>query len=123
MSPFSGIEQRSPYHLLRDLVVGQRLLVEDPLILVAAGVAFELRSKPALRSLENCGTIPVYWRANGTAGAGSFHGILKACAAQDDGTGGFVDLSRFEGTIYIAPTSGSVCRVVRFQAIAPEGQS
>lgn len=117
------LEQRSPYHLLRDLVIAQRLLVEDPKMKFVAGLILSGDKRAAIRTIENCGTVAVYWRCNGDASAASFHGVLKACTLDDDGTGGFVDLSRFQGDIYVAPATGSAIRVTAFEALPLEGQS
>jgi len=117
------LEQRSDHYLLRDLVMGQTLLVEDPHMVVADGLVFDGAKRAAIRTLENSGTNAVYWRVNGVPAAGSFHGVLKACTTQDDGTGGFIDLSRFRGSIYLASVDGAAFRVTAFQALSCEGQS
>jgi len=118
------LDIRSPYNLLRNLVEAQQLEVFDPLIVTAASPGVVSEDKRwAIRSLENCGTNAVYWRVGGIPSAGSFHGILKGSVAADDGSGGFVDLSRFRGPVYLASVDGAAMRVVVFQALGPEGQS
>jgi hypothetical protein len=120
---FPGIELRTPYQLLQSLVMGQELLVQDPIIFAAAGLILPSKRLVGIRTLENVGTVSVFWRIGGAPSAGSFHGVLKGCTVANDGTGGFVDLSRFVGDVYIAPTTGSTCNVVAFQALPKEAQS
>lgn len=116
-----AVEVRSNYGLLRDLASAPDALVNDPILLEAAGKAIPNVRNQAVKTIENCGTTPVYWKIGGLPSAGSFHGVLKACTANDDGTGGFVDLSRVPGDIWIAPTTGSTCRVVCMYARSIEG--
>jgi hypothetical protein len=120
---FPGIELRTPYQLLQALVMGRDMLIQDPIIFEAGGLILPYERLAGIRTLENAGTVSVYWRVGGLPSAGSFHGVLKGCTAANDGTGGSVDLSRFVGDIYIAPTTGSTCRVVAFQAIPKEVQA
>lgn len=119
---FPGVELRTSYQLLQALVMGQDMLVQDPIIFDAGGLILPTDRLSGIRTLENAGTVSVFWRIGGLPTVNSFHGVLKACTAANDGTGGFIDLSRFIGDVYIAPTTGSTCRVVAFQALPKESQ-
>lgn len=120
---FPGIEMRSPYQLMQALVMGQDLLVQDPIIFTAAGLILPAKRFVSIRTLANVGTVAVMWRIGGTPTTDSFHGVLGAGNTANDGFGGTVDLSRFRGNVYIAPITGSTCRVVAFQAMSEESLS
>lgn len=96
-------------------------LVEDPKLMEAAGKIITYRKHQNIRTLENCGTVPVYWKIGSPPSAGVFGGVLKACLTNDDGNGGFIDLSRIPGDVYIAPVTGSTCRVVANVSVGIEG--
>ena len=114
---------RTPYQLFQAAAMGMDMFVQDPIILLTSGMILPSKKFSAIRTLTNIGTVAVLWRIGGTPSIDSYHGVLKACSAVNDGTGGSVDLSRFFGDVYIAPITGTTCRVVAFQALPKEAQS
>ena len=115
---------RTNHTLLRDLVCAQELFVNGFKLITANSTAATPASskslKWAIRTLENSGITAVYWGVGAVPSAGGFHGVLRACTAADDGTGGFVDISRFNGDIFLVAVTGAP-RVAIFEATAPEG--
>ena len=108
---------RSSWQLLNDLVSAQDLLIHPPRILIANGEAFPKNKDMVLRSLQNLGTDVIYWYvapAPDNASTVNFHGVLAAGDAEDDGKGGIVDLSRFQGRVSIYCTGTP--RVATFEA-------
>jgi len=114
--------------LIRDQVIAQKLVIDAPRLVIAAGEAFDDQEGVCLRVLQNCGTTACYYLVYDdkdpvtpptNPSAGNFHGILAGGSAQDDGLGSILDCSRFKGRILVAPVSGGV-RLATFQARGPE---
>lgn len=114
--------RRSVSSLLRDTLIAQKLNVAAPrLVTGLANVVTEVftaKQGVAFRMIQNCGTTAVKVAVNTDVDATSFHFVLAACSAQDDGLGSVQDLSRFEGRVTI--TSTGAYRVCTFEAMAPE---
>ena len=68
---------------------------------------------PAFLLIQNVGTTPVFYRlANFASGAGAcsttnYTGILAACTADEDGTGGVISFSGYTGGISFRVASGT----------------
>ena len=68
---------------------------------------------PAFLLIQNVGTTPVFYRlANFASGAGActttnYTGILAACTADEDGTGGVISFSGYTGGITFRIASGT----------------
>lgn len=114
--------RRTDFQLLRDLIVAQELFILPPALIEANGLAMDAKRFYAIRIMQNCGTVAVYWKFGSAPSVNSFHGIMKAGAAVDDGNGGVVDLSRARGEVYILAATGNP-RIAVLQALAPEGAS
>ena len=118
------LDVRSGYQLVRDLTSAPDVLVNPPRILTGASTvanpAIPYQRGQAVRTLENEGTVAVYWGIGVVPTADTNHGVLKACTVADDGTGGFVDLSRVPGIVHIAPVTGSTCKVATMIAQSHE---
>lgn len=56
-------------------------------------------------AIQNLGTNPLYVRLDASASTTVFHFILKACAVQDDGSGGFYSDTVHLDQVTIAGTS------------------
>lgn len=110
---------RSSRQLLLDAIRAQDLIVESPKIVTAAGIALADENGVAVRTLQNVGTVAVFYVLDPTNNPSfnNMHGVLAAGTSNNDGTGGFVDLSRFRGTVRVGPADGSsAIRVATFQA-------
>lgn len=125
-------EYRSVDALIRDQVIAQKLIIDPPKLIEAAGEAFDDAEGVCIRVLQNCGTTACYYKVvddkdfsaaapatNPSAAAKDWHGIIAGGSAQDDGLGSIVDFSRFKGRILVAAVSGGV-RLATFQARGPE---
>jgi hypothetical protein len=73
----------------------------------AADIALK---KDEILFIQNLSTSPLYVRLGPGATANAFHIALKACAVNDDGTGGTTEISDFGGAVSLASAS------VRFSA-------
>jgi hypothetical protein len=68
---------------------------------------------PAFLLIQNVGTTPVFYRlANFASGAGAcsttnYTGILAACTADEDGTGGVISFAGYTGGISFVVASGT----------------
>ena len=68
---------------------------------------------PAFLLIQNVGTTPVFYRlANFASGAGAcsttnYTGILAACTADEDGTGGVISFSGYTGGLSFRVASGT----------------
>lgn len=70
------------------------------MIIAATGAAQDLNyddRTPCVIILQNCSTNNVKWAIGSTATADSFHGIIGACSATDDGFGGILTLPGIRG--------------------------
>lgn len=77
-----------------------------PQIKTAAGIISPDRFTRALCVLQNNKDTVLLVAINNTPTANAYHWALKACSADDDGTGGSIDLSGIRGNIHIAAASG-----------------
>lgn len=66
-----------------------------------------LAANPIRKSwaIQNLGTNPLYVRLAASASTTVFHFILKACAVQDDGSGGYYSDTQHLEIVTIAGTS------------------
>lgn len=103
--------------LTESLVYANSLIVDGPQLVLANGIALEQRNGTMIRTLQNCGTVPVKWKIDedNNPTADSFHGVLAACTAVDDGTSPILDLSAIDGVVRILGVGGNP-RVATFQA-------
>lgn len=117
--------RRGPGSFLQNAVDARNLDVRQPTIKTSAdGIAvtvFEDEVGVAIRAMQNCCAFPVKYAINQTVTANSFHGILAACSATDDGLGSYVDLSKFRGYVSVLATGGAL-RLATFIAYNPERQ-
>lgn len=122
-------EFRSTEAYIRDAVLAQKLVIDPPKLIVAAGEAFDDQGGVALRFLQNCATVACYYKVVDDSNAATapsnpsaidFHGVMNACTVQDDGTGGQMDCSRFKGRILVAGVGGGAVRLATFQGRGPE---
>jgi hypothetical protein len=101
---------RGVIQLLQDLAQSQELVVEPASIKTADGLVSPAAEGYVIRWLQNNGTTAVkVGLGPDVAEANSFHTTLAAGSADDDGTGGFIDLSWYKGDISIY--SGGANRV------------
>lgn len=56
-------------------------------------------------SIQNLGTNPLFVKRGAGATTSSFDFVLKACTAQDDGSGGFYTDDLYKGVVSVAGTS------------------
>jgi hypothetical protein len=115
--------QRTPVQLLKDAIRPQDLFVLTPNIVILDGIAILNRAEYVIKTLHNMAIEAVYFTCDGsTPSSSNFHGVLAGGTAEDDGTGGYIDLSRFRGEIRILASSGSprvAVFVARLQAPNP----
>lgn len=114
---------RAPGAFLKGAIDARDLDVREPNIVEAndgvSTLVFEDEPHVGIRYLQNCCAFPVKYAINQPVTADSFHGILAACDATDDGLGSPVDLTRFRGAIYAMATGGAM-RVATVIAYTPE---
>lgn len=88
------------------LSLGQASAANTPSIQTAAGNALVANGDRKAWSVQNLGTNPLFVRLGESASASVFHYVLKGCAAQDDGSGGFISGDdTYRGVISVAGTS------------------
>lgn len=117
-------ERRSSTSLrLAQVATQPGVKILGPRIVSANGQALEKRAFGAFRQLQNCGTLPVKYLVSNTGdcAADTFHGILAACTAVDDGLGSVVQFGITGDRVTIFGVGGNP-RVAVFEGIAPEGQ-
>jgi len=130
MPPFTTVSiqssvpngRRSALQLLEAAVQSQpELVVLPPLLLTANGQALEARTGSAFRILQNCGTVPVKFLVDpeNSPTADTFHGILAACSAVDDGLGSIVNFSQIPRRVSILGVGGNP-RVCVWEACLPK---
>jgi hypothetical protein len=109
---------RNQRQLLELLAKSQQYTIDPPNVVVANGVALADKPNLFIRTLQNCGTIPVKWIVGSTVNptSNSFHGVLAACTDIDDGSSSILDLSSIKGDVRILGVGGSP-RVATFQAV------
>lgn len=61
--------------------------------------------------VQNLGTTPLYVKFGAGASATVFDVILKACAVQDDGSGGYISDEIFKGTVSVYGAASVRCKV------------
>ncbi len=132
---FPGV--RSSYDLLRDMVEAPRTKPLPPRIIAVpaapnSGVkCFGDRLDIKTRKLQNCGTVPVKICVNmnpaldnnGAAAqpsTESFHHILAAGNAKDDGLGSMGDYSQFEGEVWAYVDGAVAGRLSTFETLTPD---
>lgn len=108
-------ERKTPASFIRDSVLAGRYQTNGGLW-TQNGEIFPDEDNVAFRQIQNCGTVPVKVMVNDAASAALFCGVLAACAAQDDGTGGVMDCSKFRGSISIIGI-GAVARVAWIKSV------
>ena len=125
-SPQAAVStRRDKMSLLRAAVATQpEIAVLGPNIITGNNQAVEaLAERPycAFRQLQNCGTTAVKYLVSkeGNCSANSFHGILAACVATDDGLGSVQQFGVTGDRVTIFSTGAF--RVAVFEGIAPEG--
>lgn len=90
-------------------------------IVTANGEVLPKQVGTVFRQIQNCGTVPVKYYVSNTADCSAevFHGILAACVAQDDGTGGAANFDRLTHRVTILGVGGNP-RVAVFVGINPD---
>lgn len=80
------------------------------------------------RFLQNCGITALKYKiirsniSQDKVSTNDFHGVLAACAAQDDGLGSQIDLSNIRGSISVMVDSGTIrCCVMQAYVQETEG--
>lgn len=115
--------RRTLGHFLKGAIDARDLAVDTPRIVAANdGVAidaFDSEDNVGFRYLQNCCAFPVKYAIDTDAAAESFHGILAACVATDDGLGSGVDLSKFKGRISVMAIGGAL-RIATIIGYTPE---
>ena len=88
------------------LSLNQASSVNVPAIQTSAGNALAANGDRKAWSIQNLGTNPLFVRLGDSASNTLFHYVLKACSAQDDGSGGFISGDgTYRGVISVAGTS------------------
>ena len=90
----------------------QELTINAGVTVVPAGDLSD-ECSPAFLLIQNVGTAPVFYRlANFASGAGAcsttnYTGILAACTADEDGTGGVISFAGYTGGLSFRVASGT----------------
>jgi hypothetical protein len=123
-TPQSGIGGISSVRSLMERAgkTAQVGLVHPALILTGNGEALPRGSGDKIRWLQNVGTVSVKYLISSSQDCTEnlFHGVLMGGAAQDDGSGGVLDVSSEATRVSIFSTSGAH-RVAVVRVSNPEG--
>lgn len=124
-SPQAGLPtRRSVYQILDALGSPQQSTgILPPNIISANGIALEKQNGTHFRVVQNCGTVPVKFLIDNenNCTADMFHGVLAACASQDDGTGGIINFDKVSDRISVLGVGGTP-RVCVFVGTLPNYQ-
>lgn len=64
------------------------------------------------RTIQNCGTVPIYYCLGGTASSTNYHGILAGGVAEKDGLGSVVNISAWPGAVSLKTEAGTATVVI-----------
>lgn len=123
-TPQAAIMERRSSTSLRLAAVATQpgVKVKGPNLVTANGEVLAKTVFAAFRQIQNCGTVPVKYLVSNTGDcdANTFHGILAACSAIDDGLGSVAQFGVTGDRVTIFGVGGNP-RVAVFEGSAPEG--
>lgn len=79
--------------------------VNSVAIVTVAGTVLVPNGNRLVWFVQNLGTNPLFVKMGAGASTTDFDFVLKACTAQDDGSGGYISDEIFQGTVSVAGTS------------------